>query len=78
MDNDGILLLEDGVFCAILGAPCNEELQHLISRGLQVFALTVDIKARGLSGKIQSKIQLIDYEGFVRLSIAHRCVQSWY
>jgi len=78
MNADGILLLEDGVFCAISGAPGAEELQSLIKRGVKVFALNGDIKARGLSEKIQPNIQLIDYDGFVKLSIEHRCVQSWY
>lgn len=75
---DGILLLEDGVFGAIKGAPCAEELQQLIDNGVKVYALTNDIRARGLSEKIQDNIQLTDYDGFVQLSITHRCVQSWY
>lgn len=75
---DGILLLEDGVFGAITGAPCAEELQQLITQGVKVYALSDDIKARGLSEKIQHNIALTDYNGFVQLSITHRCVQSWY
>lgn len=76
--DDGILLLEDGVFGAIKGAPCAEELQRLISTGIKVYALSDDIKARGLSEKLQDNIALTDYNGFVQLSITHRSVQSWY
>lgn len=77
-NTDGILLLEDGVFGAINGAPCAEELQQLIHNGVKVYALADDIKARGLTEKIQENIQLTDYNGFVQLSISYRCVQSWY
>ncbi len=77
-NEDGILLLEDGVFSAIKGAPCAEELQHLIGNGVKVYALSNDIKARGLLEKLQDNIELTDYNGFVQLSITHRCVQSWY
>jgi tRNA 2-thiouridine synthesizing protein B len=76
--NDGILLLEDGVFGALKTAPCAVELTALIATGVKVYALTPDVKARGLSEKIRSDITLTDYNGFVQLSIAHSCVQSWY
>jgi tRNA 2-thiouridine synthesizing protein B len=78
MNSDGILLIEDGVFGATIGAPCADELQSLITHGVKVFALSSDVKARALCDRIQPNIQLIDYDGFVKLSIEHRCVQSWY
>lgn len=75
---DGILLLEDGVFGAMACAPCADQLRGLINRGVKVYALDSDIKARGLQEKILSDIQLTNYSEFVQLSIRHRCVQSWY
>lgn len=75
---DGILLLEDGVFGALTSAPCAEELSTLIGTGLKVYVLADDVNARGLLEKIRSDIQLTDYNGFVQLSIEHNCVQSWY
>lgn len=77
-DQDGILLLEDGVFGAIRQAPCAEELQVIISKGVKVYALENDLKARGLSDKLQGQITVTDYNGFVQLSLDFRCVQSWY
>jgi tRNA 2-thiouridine synthesizing protein B len=77
-ENDGILLLEDGVFGTLTSAPGAEELQALIKRGVKVFALINDIKARGLEEKLAQDIELIDYNKFVRLTLDHRCVQSWY
>ena len=76
--NDGILLLEDGVFGGLLSAPCAAELTTLMEKGVKVYALSPDVKARGLGEKIRSDITLTDYNGFVKLSIDHSCVQSWY
>ncbi|WP_062067266.1 sulfurtransferase complex subunit TusB [Cellvibrio sp. OA-2007] len=77
-ENDGILLLEDGVFGAITSAPVADELQKLIQNGISVFALISDIKARGLEDKLAPNIKLVDYNIFVQLTINHRSVQSWY
>lgn len=77
-ESDGILLLEDGVFGTLTNAPTAEELQMLIKRGVNVFALINDIKARGLEEKLAQNIKLIDYNEFVQLTLDHRCVQSWY
>lgn len=77
-ERDGILLLEDGVFGTIASAPGADELQLLIQRGVKVFALINDIKARGLEEKLAPNIELIDYNTFVQLTLNHRCVQSWY
>lgn len=77
-ERDGILLLEDGVFGATTSAPEADELQMLSQRGVKVFALMSDIKARGLEGKLAPNIELVDYNAFVQLTLDHRCVQSWY
>ena len=77
-DNDGILLIEDGVFGAVTSAPTTQQLKVAMARGITVYALSGDIKARGLSAKLTPAIQITDYDGFVQLSIKYRCVQSWY
>jgi len=77
-NQDGILLLEDGVFGALKNAPYEEELSQLINQGVKVYALYSDVKARGINDKLRSDIELTDYNGFVKLSTEHRCVQSWY
>ena len=77
-ESDGILLLEDGVFGTIISAPGAEELEALIKRGVKVFALINDIRARGLEEKLAPDIKLIDYDAFVQLTLNHRSVQSWY
>jgi len=75
---DGILLLEDGVFGALTSSPCIDELTAMIDAGVKVYALKGDVNARGLNEKIHAAIRLTDYNGFVQLSIEHKCVQSWY
>jgi len=75
---DGILLLEDGVFGALQSAPCAEDMSDMIEKGIKVYALASDINARGLQEKIRKDIVVTDYNGFVQLSIEHNCVQSWY
>lgn len=76
--SDGILLLEDGVFAAIKSSPTTEQLNAAITRGIKIYVLSGDVKARGLSAKVAPNIQITDYDGFVQLSTEYRCVQSWY
>lgn len=75
---DVILLLEDGVFGALNSAPCAEEMSGIIARGIMVFALANDLKARGIADKTRSDVTVTDYNGFVELSIQYKCIQSWY
>jgi tRNA 2-thiouridine synthesizing protein B len=70
--------MEDGVFGGLLSAPCAEELSEKVLAGIEVYALAADVNARGLQEKIRDDILIIDYNGFVQLSIKHNCVQSWY
>jgi tRNA 2-thiouridine synthesizing protein B len=72
------LLLEDGVLGAITSSPVAEQLSAAMARGIKVYALSGDIRARGLSAKLAINIQTTDYNGFVELSMEYRCVQSWY
>lgn len=76
--DDAILLLEDGVISAMKGSPFIQELSRAIEKGVKVYALAGDVKARGLQEKLHPNIYITDYNGFVELSIEHQCVQSWY
>jgi tRNA 2-thiouridine synthesizing protein B len=77
-EEDGILLLEDGVFGAMNSSPCIEKLAEFMQKGAKVYALIGDVQARGLDKKLHPSIHVTDYNGFVELSVEHRCVQSWY
>lgn len=76
--DDAILLLEDGVFGAINPSPCANSLAQCMARGVKVYALASDLKARGLDQRLHQQIEVTDYPGFVALSLDYRCVQSWY
>jgi len=70
--DSAILLIEDGVYAALAGT----ELEGLGDH--KVYALTADVKARGLLDKLSTQIILVDYAGFVALVEQYDCVQSWY
>jgi tRNA 2-thiouridine synthesizing protein B len=68
-----ILLMEDAVYAARAGSPSAQQLA-----GLRCYALEADVAARGLLELLAVNIELIDYPGFVNLSVECHAVQSWY
>lgn len=75
---DAILLIEEGVYATLPSSPTSEPMQALKDRGVELYALTPDLEARGLGQRRPDWIQPLDYTGFVRLSSQHQSVQSWY
>ena len=72
---DSILLLEDGVYGALISHPY----AVLMNPSSQYYALQGDLDARGLTGpQLLSHVTPIDYDEFVALSVQHTAVQSWY
>ena len=76
--HDAILLIEDGTYGALLSSPLTGEFAALARNGITIYALTADVKARGLAEKMMQGVQLADYDCFVQLTIEHDRVQSWY
>lgn len=74
--DDGLLLLEDGVLCLLSGHGNLGDLETL--KHLPLFALEADLAARGLMKKVPPEIKIIDYGGFVDLSLRYDKVISWY
>ena len=70
-----LLLIEDGVFAARAAAPA---LAEAARRGIRCFALREDVLARGLDGRIDRAVELVDYKGFVELCAECHAVQAWY
>ncbi|WP_097461534.1 sulfurtransferase complex subunit TusB [Mangrovitalea sediminis] len=68
----GILLLENGVFCAV-----NPDWRQALEDGLPLWALTPDVAARSLTARLPSGIQQIDYDAFVELTTRFDNVVSW-
>ena len=65
-EDDQIVLLEDGVYIGLQPLP------------FSVFAIRVDVDARGLSGRLTEQIESIDYSDFVSLCAEADKVCSWF
>ncbi len=74
---DAVLLLEGGVYAVLRDSAFSFELKEAMQR-VSVHALAPDLLARGIgSEEILEGVVLVDYEGFVRLSLAHTPIVSW-
>lgn len=73
--SDGIVLIEDGVYAAIGDT---EAATKLLDSKLPVYAMSIDVEARGLQEKIAPHIELIDDLKLVELCCQYSTVQSWY
>ena len=72
---DELLLIEDAVYAAVADSPYANQLNDC---GLNLYALSTDIMARGLANMdIGSVKQVSDHE-FVALTVKHSAIQSWY
>ncbi|HKI74908.1 MAG TPA: sulfurtransferase complex subunit TusB [Pseudomonadales bacterium] len=69
---DSILLLEDGVYAASKSGPT-----ALIDVDTPVYAIKADVDARGLSRHLVDTVQVVDYDGFVRLCTDHDVIKNW-
>lgn len=72
---DGILLSGDAVYALQPGTQPRQALEQLPA-SVGLFALAEDIQARALSN-LPSRVQAIDYDAFVGLSLAFAKVNSW-
>ncbi|AOM42042.1 sulfurtransferase complex subunit TusB [Xenorhabdus hominickii] len=73
-DTDDVLLIQNGV---LLGINENRYLIELLRTGAGIYALEADIAARGLIEQISNRVQVIDYKGFVNLTVKHKQNFAW-
>jgi tRNA 2-thiouridine synthesizing protein B len=71
-----VLLIEDGVYGGLKGSIIEDKVKDAM-KGVKVYALEADIDSRGIKDHLMEGVQLVDYSGFVDLSIEHDKVQSW-
>lgn len=71
-----VLLIEDGIFAAAAGTSA-EALVRQAANGVKFYALQPDVDARGVTGKVMDGITLVDYSGFVDLTLEYSTSQSW-
>ncbi|WP_333902427.1 sulfurtransferase complex subunit TusB [Enterobacter wuhouensis] len=73
-EGDALLLMQDGVLAALEGSRFVEILNRA---PISVSALKDDLDARGLSGQISAKIDVIGYTEFVNLTVKHASQMNW-
>jgi len=72
-----VLLIEDGVYSAMSGGKKSSVIEN--AKGdLSFYVLGPDVKARGLSeDRLIDGIKIIDYKGFVELTVSNDTVSAW-
>ncbi len=72
-----ILLIEDGVYAAVSGSEAEVKIVNAMNQHT-LYALGPDLKSRGLeNGKLIEGIEVVGYDGFVKLAAENDAVQSW-
>jgi tRNA 2-thiouridine synthesizing protein B len=71
---DDILLSQDGVLSAL---DSSDILTSLLSLTTNLWVIKEDVIARGLLEKISPKVFLVNYTGFVSLTVKHSVSISW-
>ena len=75
--SDAVLLLEGGVYAVLKGSQLAPMLADSLKH-VAIHALAPDLAARGIATEeVLAGVVLVDYEGFVELSILHSPIISW-
>jgi len=76
-EGSAVLLIEDGVYAALKDSAFADDLTDVVGK-IALFCLGPDLKARGFSSaKVIEGVALVDYEGFVDLTVEYDKVQAW-
>jgi tRNA 2-thiouridine synthesizing protein B len=71
--------MANAVYGAVRNTASTIPLNLLTDRQIRLFALSPDLEARGFgAADVLEKVQLVDYAGFVELTVSHRLTQSWF
>ncbi len=70
-----VLLIEDGVYAALKNTPFEGKVSA-VAKDVRIFVLGPDLAARGVDQVIDG-VEIVDYGGFVDLTVEHSPVQSW-
>ncbi len=78
LSGDGLLFLDDTVYAAQTRHPMNVWLQQANQAGQTIYALSLDIQARGLElSTLMPEIRVLSDEQWVDLVVQYACVQTW-
>lgn len=72
--DDEILLLQDAVFAGLRENIWSKTIKF---SGVKIYLLKEDLLARGIAGKVDECFEVIDYSGFVSLSVQHDVQMKW-
>ncbi len=76
-EGSAVLLIEDGVYGALRNTPVEKKMTDALKK-LTIYVLGPDLDARGMAqDKVVNGIKIVDYAGFVDLTVQHNSVQSW-
>jgi tRNA 2-thiouridine synthesizing protein B len=71
-----VLLTEDAVYAVTAGSAVEGKIKSAMA-DLKIYALSPDLQARGMAGRVLDGVNLVDYCGFVDLVTEHSNCQSW-
>ena len=72
-----VLFIEDGIYCAIKGS-AKSSIVEGVKGALNFYVLGPDMKARGIGeDKLIDGVKVVDYSGFVKLTVENDKVQAW-
>jgi len=72
-----VLMIEDGVYGAMKGTNKSDMVSNAM-KDLTFYVLGPDLKARGVDeGKLINGVKVVDYNGFVNLTVENDKVQNW-
>lgn len=75
-EGSAVLLYEDGVYAALKGARAEGTVKG--AQNVKFYVLGPDLKARGIAeDRIIDGVSVVDYAGFVDLSVEHDKVSAW-
>ncbi|HID49882.1 MAG TPA: sulfurtransferase complex subunit TusB [Chromatiales bacterium] len=74
---NAVLLFEDGVYGAMKGTEKSAMVEKALG-DLSIYALSADLKARGVDeSRLIDGIKVVDYKGFVDLTVENDKVNAW-
>ena len=72
-----VLMIEDGVYGAMKGTSKSDVVTSVMG-DVSFYVLGPDLKARGIGeDKLINGIKVVDYSGFVKLTVENDKVQAW-
>ena len=72
-----VLMIEDGVYGAMKDTSKSDMVSNAM-KDLTFYVLGPDLKARGVDeGKLIDGVKVVDYSGFVNLTVENDKVQAW-